>query len=196
MASEPKGRNGPVNWLAARAYFLGLPAERRTFAQVARRFGVSDARVGQVARRDGWADDLEMVQELEDAEVKRTVRAMIRSRAERLGRTLEFYDRVNDAAIASLPLGENGQVDLDKLGEQAPKIESLLSSMPGLFKMAELAAGEATDRVAISELQPVLVAFARIAVVYAPVETRGEVIRELEAASAGLVTIDGSAAAA
>lgn len=196
MSSGVKGDNGTVNWLAAKAYFLGLPEERRTFAQVARRFHVSNARVGQIARRDKWLAALGEVRDLEAQEVMRVVRHEIRGRAERLGRTLEFYDRVNDAAIASLPLGENGEVDLDKLGDAAPKIEALLSSMPGLFKMAELAAGEATDRVAISELQPVLVAFARIAVLHAPTEVRGDVIRELEAASAGLVTIDGSAAAA
>lgn len=186
MASEPKR----INWPAARAYFLALPAHRRTYAEVSRRFKVSDVRVSQVARSQGWIEEAEKIDERIE---KRAITNLVRGRAERLTRTLELYDRASDLALASLPLDAKGEIDVKALGEAKPKLESLLTSMPGLFKMAELAAGEATDRVAISELQPVLIAFAKIAVVHAPAEKRGEVIRELEAASAGLVTLDAAA---
>jgi hypothetical protein len=192
MASEPKSNGAhsyKIHWPAAKAYWLALPDDRRTYETVAQRFQVSAERVGQVARRDGWREELAALQADEDAEVRRVFRRNARNRAERLGRTLEFYDRANDLALAEIPLDENGEVDLARLGEAKPKVEALLSSMPGLFKMAELAAGEATDRVAIAEVQPVLVAFARIAVLRSSPEERGEVIRELEAASAGLVQI-------
>lgn len=182
MASEAKR----TNWIAARAYYLALPVERRTFAEVARRFQVSDVRVGQVARSQGWAEE---AGKLEERVERRALTMLVRNRAERLARTLEIYDRAADLALASIPLTDKGEIDVKALGDSRPKLEALFSSMPGLFKMAELAAGEATDRVAISELQPVLIAFAKIAVVHAPAERRGDVIRELEAASAGLVTL-------
>lgn len=179
-----------TNWQVAKAYYLGLPRERRSFAEVARKFKVSDVRVGQVARAAGWPETAAAVDERVE---RRAVTMIVRSRAERLARTLELYDRAADATLKMLPLDANGDVDVKALEKAKPKLEALLSGMPGLFKMAELAAGETTDRVAIAEIQPVLIAFAKIAVVHAPAETRGQVIRELEAASAGLVRLDDAA---
>lgn len=182
MASEPKR----TNWQAARAYFLGLPPERRTFAEVGRRFQVSDVRVGQVARSAGW---VEAAEEVDSRVEKRAVTMIVRNRAERLARTLELYDRAADLALEMLPLDGEGRLDVKKI-QNLPRVDQMLEKIPGLFRTAELAAGEATDRVAISELQPVLVAFAKIAVVHAPPDRRGDVIRELEAASAGLVSLE------
>lgn len=198
-ASEPNGNgNGSqrkLNRAAARAYWLALPEERRTFVAVARRFGVSDRRISQVAKADRWNEALEEAQRIEEGEMMRVLRREIRSRAERLGRTLRLYDAANDLALELLPLNEDGSIDRTKL--EGLDLSDLLAKMPGLFRMAELAAGEATDRVAISDVQPVLVAFARIAVLNAPAERRGDVMELLEAASAGLVQIGaGSEAAA
>lgn len=188
-ASEPKGNGRKVNRGVIRAYWLALPEPRRTFTAVADRFGCSDVRVGQIAREDGWAKLLEEHEAAEAREMQkalvREVRRRARSRVDRLLSTLELYDRVNDVALDALPIGEDGKIIAGEL-----RLESLLASMPGLFKMAELAAGEATDRVAIADVQPVLVAFARIAVLRAPAADRGEVMRELEAASAGLVVLE------
>lgn len=190
--SEPKSNGARVNWAAARAFWLALPEEIRTFKRVGDRFGVSGERVGQIARRDGWAKRLEELQRVEarelDKALEREVRKRARSRADRLLSTLEAYDRVNDLVLDALPLDGNGKIDLKAVGEL--RLESLLSAMPGLFKMAELAAGEATDRVAIADVQPVLVAFARIAVIRAPAADRGHVWRELEQAAAGLVELE------
>lgn len=184
MDSEPKR----TNWQAARAYYLALPLTKRTFAEVGRRFQVSDVRVGQVARSQGWVEEAAKVDERIE---KRAISLLVRNRAERLARTLEVADRYTDLVLAQIPLDANGQIDVSKIPAEAlGRIDQVVEKMPGLFKMAELAAGEATDRVAIAELQPVLVAFAKIAVVHAPPEKRGEVIRELEAASAGLVTLE------
>lgn len=199
MTSEPKtshnGNRPRISWPVAKAYWLALPEEKRTYQAVADRFNVSAERVGQIARRDNWAEDADRVRVEQERALYREVRRTVRSRADRIARTLDFFDRANDLAIASLPIDANGEIDLTKLGEARPKIEALLSSMPGLFKMAELAAGEATDRVAIAEVQPVLVAFAKIAVVNAPADRRGEVMAELEQASAGLVELGAPAAA-
>lgn len=187
MASRPKS----TNWPAARAYFLALPTERRTFAEVARRFGVSDVRVSQIARRDGWVEEAQRTDERVE---RRAVTMLVRNRAERLARTLELYDRAGDLALELLPLDAEGRLDVAKMRE-IPRVDQILEKIPGLFRAAELAAGEATDRVALSELQPVLVAFAKIAVVHAAPEQRGEVVRALEQASGGLLTLGEAAAA-
>lgn len=200
MAENSSGTNGGqrrVSWEAARAYWLELGDERRTFTAVGARFGVSGERVGQIARRDGWANDLAELQalqgQIERAELTKELRRLARNRAERIGRTLEVYDRVTDALLEKLPLDDDGAIDVDALPDDL-KLESLLSSLPSLFKMAELAAGEATDRVAIADVQPVLIAFARIAVMRAPADSRPSVMLELEQAAAGLVTLDQAAA--
>lgn len=192
MASVAQVRKPPTDWKVARAFYLGLPAQTRTLKAVADRFGVSDVRVSQVAKRDRWTEAaLERDREEAQAEaaeesrlMREVVRRRARTRADRLAATLEVYDRVADVALELLPLDKEGRV---KPGEA--NLERIVSALPGLFRMAELAAGEATDRVAIAEVQPVLAAFARVAILAAPAERRGDVLRELQAASAGLVEL-------
>jgi hypothetical protein len=198
-SSPPKARRDgsppKVNWQAAKAYFLALPVERRTFKAVAERFKVSDVRVGQIAKRDRWGEDVLRLDEEQERATWSKLRRELRSRADRVARTLELYDRANDLALELLPVREDGSIDVEKLGAGAPTLEQILRRIPGLFRMAELAAGEATDRVQIADVQPVLSAFARIAVLEAAPERRAEVMRLLEAASAGLVALPSGEAA-
>lgn len=200
--SPPKrsrvGVGARISWPAALAYYLALPWERRSWKAISDRFGVSEVRVGQVARRDGWVEKAEALDQRRERivgqELERVYRIEARARAERLQRTLALYDRANDLALEMLPLDKAGQIDATKIPGGMPRLDQLLERMPGLFKMAELASGEATDRVEIAQVQPVLVAFARIAVLHAQVDDRGDVMRELEDASAGLLTLDRPAA--
>jgi predicted flap endonuclease-1-like 5' DNA nuclease len=188
MAAHAKVKGNGTNWQAARAYFLALPPHRRSYAEVARRFHVSRGRVSQIARRDGWPAEATLI----DQRVREKAATMLaRTRAERLVRMQEVADRTSDLALAMLPLDEKGAVDIAKIPGGAPRLDQVLEKIPGLFKMAELAAGEATDRVSIADVRPVLIAFARIAVVHADPDRRGDVVRELEAASSGLVALDG-----
>lgn len=190
--SEPKTNGRRISRTAARAYWLALPEERRSYKAVAERFHVSDVRIGQIARADDWPKALAELQtqadRIERQELAKELRRLARNRAERLGRTLEAYDRLNDLLLERIPIGEDGLVDVDQVREL--KLETLITGLPGLFKMAELAAGEATDKVAIADVHPVLISFARIAVLRAPAEERGEVMRELESAAAGLIALE------
>lgn len=183
----PNGNGRHVNWAAARAYFLALPTEHRTFKAVAEKFHVTPARVGQIAKRDSWLKARDELEELEVAETEKVIRKRVlelaRDRATRIVRVVELVDRVNDVALQKLKVGEDGAITVE--GEL--ELEKILSTMPGLVRMAELVSGEATDRVHVSEVQPVLVAFAQIAVRYAPAEERDRVVVELEQASAGLL---------
>src|SRR3954452_9854208 len=130
MTAEPKR----INWPAARAYFLALPAARRTYAEVARRFKCSDVMVGQIAKREGWREQAEKIERRIE---QRAITEIVRNRAERLARTLSVFDRASDLTLALLPIDEKtGELDPSKMADAKPKLESLLSSMPGLFKMA------------------------------------------------------------
>lgn len=193
---QTNGAKPSISWAAAKAYWLALPADRRTFRAVAARFNVSAARVGQIAARDNWQKTLDEVESSElvkaEQEVRRQVRKLVRSRADRIANTLELYDRALDLAIAQVPLTADGTIDVDaisKLGDRP--LDRLLERMPGLFRMAELAAGEATDRIHVSEIQPVLLAFARIALLDRPDGERERILGMLTAASSGLVEIEG-----
>lgn len=191
MSSDPKVKGNGTNWQVAKAYFLAMPPNKRSFAAVSRRFKVSDARVGVVARSGGWVEEAEKADRRAE---KRAVTMIVRNRADRLVRTLEIYDRSTDLALQILPLDAKGAIDVKKIDpSKMPRIDQVLEKLPGLFRMAELAAGEATDRIALSELQPVLIAFAKIAVVNARPEDRGQVVRELEQASSGLVSLEPAA---
>lgn len=177
---------------AAKAYWLALPEGARTFQAVADRFHVDRSRISQIAKRDGWREALE-AQELEtmvetEKEVRRRISRLARSRADRISSVLELFDRANDLALSQLPLNDKGEIDLTKIGGVA--LDRILERMPGLFRMAELAAGEATDRVHVSEVQPVLLAFARIALLDRG-EARERILGMLTAASSGLVEIEG-----
>lgn len=181
MAQPPK-----IDWTIARAWYLALPMDKRTFASVASRFGVSRSQVSRRAGEEGW----DAVARDADRRVeRRALERVIRSRADRLARTIEVYDRANDLAAQLLPIDEaTGLIDVGKI-EAMPRVDQILEKLPGLFRMAELAAGEATDRVAVAEVQPVILAIARIAIMRAPADERGSVLREIEAATAGLVQI-------
>jgi hypothetical protein len=182
----------------ALAYWLALPAERRTFQAVADRFRVDRSRISQIAKRDSWRDRLDEL-ELEgirDAErkVRETARRLALSRAQRIGNVLELFDRANALALSQIPLKPDGTVDLDALVELGDRpLDRLLERMPGLFRMAELAAGEATDRIHVTEIQPVLLAFARIALLDREPGERERILGMLTAASSGLVEIEGTA---
>lgn len=188
-------RGQATNRKAALAYWLALPHEKRSHLAVAQRFGVSRQRIQQIATEDEWSKRLDELEEAEAAEamrdVRRAVRRQARSRAERIAQTLEAYDRSNDLLLGLLPIKADGTIDekaLDRLGDRP--LDRLLGHLPGLHRMAELAAGEATDRLAVTEVQPVLIAFAKIAVFHAPPEERPAVMRELADASSGLIPLE------
>lgn len=196
MSSEGFQGNGNghrINWAAARAYWLALEPEKRSYQAVAERFGVTRQRVGQVARANGWPKALEELEELEEKtemrEIRRAIVARARSRGERVARTLELYDRASDLGLELLPLTDAGELDLAAIAE-IPNLDTMLQRLPALFRMAELAAGEATENVAIVEIQPILIALSRVAIRNAPAERREAVLGELEEAMGGLLTIE------
>jgi hypothetical protein len=139
--SKPDGkrRNGPgsVDWETAEAFYLGLDPPRR-LQRVVEKFSVSRVSVGKQAKARKWRDKAAEIDAQVAAGAMRRVR---RSRAERVQKVLELVDSVVD-----------GFTD-DRL------LEAKVSDLPALVKLAELLEGEATDRVDIRKVQPVIVAF-------------------------------------
>jgi hypothetical protein len=141
-ATPPKRK--PTDWIAARDFWLALPAHERHSVTVARRFGISEARVRFIAKRDNWRDLAAAV----DARVAAQVTTrIVRSRADRVRKTLGIVDGL-----------------LDRFDAQLAELELRPGELPGLVKLAELLEGEATDRVTSAEAQEMFAALMALAV--------------------------------
>lgn len=136
---DGKRRNGPgsIDWAAAEAFYLSLDPPRR-LQRVVEKFAVSRVSVGKQAKARKWR---EKATEIDEHAARGTMQRIRRSRQERVQKVLELVDTVVE-----------GFTD-DRL------LEAKVSDLPALVKLAELLEGEATDRVDIRKVQPVIVAF-------------------------------------
>lgn len=124
-----------IDWIAARQLYLDLEGER-TFAAVAKHFGVSDVAVGNRARREDWK---RAAREYDERTADELAAKRVRTRAARVAQSLRIVDKLLDRV----------EVDVDVL-------DLKVSDFPALVKTAELLEGQATDRIALGEIQPVL----------------------------------------
>jgi hypothetical protein len=137
----PTPRKPRVDWDAARAFYLSLGPEERTYRRVVAEYGVSEKTVQKWAARQDWPAQAAAF----DAAVSNeTTNRIIRTRAQRVEDTLRYVDRVIDRAA--------GMVDTSDVKH---------SDVAALVKLAELLVGEPTDRIQISQLQPLLDAYDR-----------------------------------
>lgn len=127
------GRRG-TDWEQARDFWIAL-GPRRSFERVGKKFGVSAQRVGYVARRDGWHP---LAAEIDARALEQTKRRIVRSRADRVAKTLGLID---------------GALDVYDNELEAKAREGRLRDMSDLVKLAELLEGEATDRPDVGEWQ-------------------------------------------
>lgn len=161
-----------IDWVAAEAFYLALDPPR-SFGTVAREFGVSDSRVSRVARERKWR---EKVVEADQHITDQINAQAVFSRAERVQKALSLVDGLLVRAGA----------DIERLGKDLRP-----SDLPAIVKLAELLEGEATDRVALGEVQLVIQAVVAVAGRWVtselpPAERRDGFLRELESATAGL----------
>ncbi len=120
-----------IDWAAALAFWLGLDPPQRTYAAVAAQFGVSSTSVRNRAKRDDWP--------ARSAELDRKAQAKaeqqaLRSRSERITRSLLAVDRYRDAVR-----------DAAAAGELKPDAAGLAS----LIKVESLLEGEAEEATAL-----------------------------------------------
>lgn len=152
MAAEQPTRRG-TNWAEARDFWLALDPPR-SFGVVAKQFGISDTRVRVVARRDDWAA---AAAEIDRRTLEQAKTRIVRSRAERVQKTLGIVDAL-----------------LDRYDAELDKLELRPGELDRIVKLAELLVGEATDRMEFSEVQDALGATVKLALEYIGREQRDE----------------------
>jgi hypothetical protein len=162
---EVPARSHGVDWQDAEAFYLGLDRSVRTYAEVARRFEISDVRVGQIARSRRWQEKaLEIDRRLEES----SIRLVVRSREQRIKKTLGIVDRL-----------------LDRYESGVDGLELKPSDLPNLVKLAELLVGEPTDRVEVATVRRVFAILIERAGRFVTLEQRPAFLlemRELESA--------------
>lgn len=139
--------NRGTDWVQARDFWLALDPPR-SFEAVAKQFGVSGQRVGFIARRDRWK---ELADNVDAQALAAATRRIVRTRADRVQKTLGIVDGLLERFDAELEKLELRPADLDRV-----------------VKLAELLEGQATDRLDFAEVQEALGVQLRIAAKYVP----------------------------
>lgn len=154
-----------VDWQEAEGLYLAMAPTERSFAEVGRRMNVSDVRVGQIARERDWkAKALEVDRRADEA----SITLAVRTRSQRIKKTLGIIDRM-----------------LDRYSANVNALELKSSDLPNLVKLAELLVGEPTDRVETAVVRRVFALVIERTAVYVALEHREAYlaeVRELEAA--------------
>jgi hypothetical protein len=120
---------------AALALYVGLEPPNRTYAEVARRIGASETSVRRWAREEAWDEQLA-------AAMRRGVSKALKSREERTAQLLRIYERAAQ------------QVE-DALDPDEPllAIEVVFAKFPEIHRIYRLETEQATDHVALAEVQ-------------------------------------------
>jgi hypothetical protein len=158
MANVKQRRTGRVDWDEARDFWLALDPPR-PFGTVAERFTVSVQRVRFIAKRESWA---ELAADVDARTLEQAKQRIVRSRAERVRKTLGIVDGLLDRYDQQLDVLELKPADLDRL-----------------VKLAELLEGEATDRITVGEAQQGFAVLLTIAARYVPKQRRQAFLAEV-----------------
>lgn len=178
--ATPPPQRTRIDWGVAKARYVALGSDERSYLRIAREFKVSEVTVRKWARRDGWveaaakADAESAAKEL--AKAQRTIE-------QRNARTVELTEKLRDLAIAKVGVGE---VD--------PNVA--VRALPRYVQLEQLIAGEATARVELGDVQAIVTAVFTVAGRFVPADRRAEFLAELDGAVGGLAVIDGGQAAA
>lgn len=170
MTTSPP-RKPRVDWDTARAFYVALGPEIRTYARIAAEYHVSEHTVGKWAKRQDWPA---AAAQADNEAAERAMRASVRSLELRNLDTIRVADKARAAVLAD-------GVELD------PNVA--LRVLPRLATIEQLLAGEATGRVEISEVTSVLSLVFVIAGRYVPAEQRAAFMAELDEALGGLLDL-------
>jgi hypothetical protein len=119
------------------AIYESLQPPNRTYAEVARRVGASQQSVRRWAARYDWEGKLEAARE-------RAMAAVERTHEQRTKQLLRIADRAFELVEAGL--------DPEKPGPTLD-LETVFSKFPEIHRVYRLEIGEATDNVALAEVQ-------------------------------------------
>lgn len=157
------GRKG-IDWIAAKAFYLGLKASERSYGAVGREFGVSDTMVGRIAKRENWAE----------------AAAKADSRRERILvaqslRAADQRDAQHHRLLTGLLLA--AEEDLERLAAELKP-----SDIPHIIRALRLVHGESTEHVEIRQVREYVVTVFRVAGRFVPAERREEFLAEADRA--------------
>ena len=172
MTTTPP-RKPRVDWDAARAFYVALGPEHRTYARVAAEYHVSEHTVGKWAKRQDWPA---VAAKADNAAAEKALAKSVRSLELRQLDTIRVADKARATVLAD-------DVVLD------PNVA--LRVLPRLATIEQLIGGEATGRIEVSEVTAVLSTVFVIAGRYVPADRRAEFMRELDEALGGLLELGG-----
>lgn len=137
MTKRPSIR-ARIDWAAPRAYYVAMD-KPRTFAAVARRYGVSEAAVRKHARDEAWA---ELAMRADEQAAEKALAAAVKTREQRALQDARIRDRA-------------AQLVEDKLAEETspPSDEWVRLVLADADKRVRLNEGEATDHYAVAVVQ-------------------------------------------
>lgn len=139
MAKTRTPQRTRCDWGAAKARYVELGPDERSFARIAREYRVTSLTVRKHAHRDGW---LAAADEADTAAADAALAGAIKTRAQRVQDILKITDGLVDHFIdaAASKAADASYLDLERM-----------------MKLAELVEGEATDRISVAEVQSALV---------------------------------------
>jgi hypothetical protein len=145
----------------------------RTYAEVARRVGVSETTIRRVARSDRWEEQLA-------ASNQRAVAKVVRRREERIAAFARIADGLSDHFEENL---------------EAKAAAATFTDLERMAKLVELLMGEATDRVSFSEAQSFVGEVLKLAVKWvsadgSPAERRAGLMAEFNEIVSGMRAIE------
>lgn len=179
--ATPPPQRTRIDWGTAKARYVELGPDERSYARIHREFGVSEVTVQKHARRESW---VESAAEADGRAAAKALQAAQRSIEERNARSIKLIELVRDHAIDAM---EARPADLD--------LNVAVRTMPRLIDKEQLLAGEATSRIEVSEVDDVLQAVFVVVARYVPAEEWDAFNRDLDEAVGGLVAIEGAKAA-
>jgi hypothetical protein len=118
-----------IDWEAAFMFYASLPAESRTYAPVAGRFGISQRTVETQGRRNRWR---ERVREIDAGAARQAAEQLGRARAEQLA---DFHRLIEASCVTYARQLASGQVRVSA------------SDLAALIKVSLLLYGEPTERI-------------------------------------------------
>jgi hypothetical protein len=130
-----------IDWDAALAFYVSLGPQERSFQRVADEFPVSMTTVKKWAKRNEWH---RVAAEADAVAGRVALDRAVRTRSERTEAVLKLVDEYLDQTTARI---------------KTKDLNIKASDVPHLVKLAELLLGEPTDRIQISQLEPLLDAY-------------------------------------
>lgn len=146
-----------IDWGAALAWYVAMTPPR-TLGAVARQFGVSEAAVRNHAKPgadtpEGWAA---VAVEVDRRAAEKALAKAQRTVEQRSAQLLRIYDAAADRVEAGITVDENGVASID--------VDTVFAKFPDLHRMMRLETEQATDHVALAEVQAGFRAAMRVAI--------------------------------